>query len=101
MPSNNAKYTPQFREETARYIIENGRSATSVAEEIGVDKNTVCSWVRAYRKQNGLPSYSEEKGIQDLRPNDIREEGRRIRELEKENRRLRKELLDGQEKVAI
>ncbi|MBQ9910050.1 MAG: transposase [Lachnospiraceae bacterium] len=84
MPGNNAKYTPQFREETARYIIENGRSAASVAEEVGVDKNTVCSRVRAYRKQNGLPGYSEEKGTQDLRPKGISEEGRRIRELEKE-----------------
>ena len=43
MPSNNSKYTPQFREETAKYVIESGKSATSVAEEIGIDKNTVCS----------------------------------------------------------
>ena len=51
MPSNNCKYTPEFREETARYIIESGRSATGMAEEIGIDKNTVCSWVREYRKE--------------------------------------------------
>ena len=66
MPSNNSKYTPEFREETARYILESGRSSTSMAEEIGIDKNTVCSWVRAYRKKNGLPSYAEEKGIAPL-----------------------------------
>ena len=58
MPSNNCKYTPEFREETARYNIESGRSATGMAEEIGIDKNTVCSWVRDYRKKKGLPSYS-------------------------------------------
>ncbi|MCR4671742.1 MAG: transposase [Lachnospiraceae bacterium] len=101
MPSNNAKYTPEFREETARYVVESGKSATSVAEEIGIDKNTVCSWVRAYRRKNGLPGYSEEKGIHDLRPKDVSEENQRIRDLEKENRRLRKELLNEQEKVEI
>ena len=101
MPSNNAKYTPEFREETAQYVVESGKSATSVAEEIGIDKGTVCTWVRAYRKKNGWPSYAEEKGIHDLRPKDPSEESQRIRDLEKENRRLRKELLNEQEKVEI
>ena len=66
MPSNNSKYTPEFREETAKYIIDSGRSATGMAEEIGIDKNTVCSWVREYRRKKGLPSYAEEKGIREL-----------------------------------
>ncbi len=68
MPSNNSKYTQEFREETARHVIESGMSATRMAEEIGIDKNTVCSWVRAYRKKNGLPSYAEEKGIEPPKP---------------------------------
>ena len=83
MPSSNCKYTPEFREETARYIIESGRSATGMAEEIGIDKNTVCSWVRDYRKKKGLPSYAEEKGIRELSPKERNEEDRRIRELYK------------------
>ena len=41
MPSNNSKYSQEMREETANYILENGRSATSVAEELGIDVNTV------------------------------------------------------------
>ncbi len=101
MPSNNSKYTPEFREETAKYIIESGKSGTSVAEEIGIDKNTVCSWERAYRKKNGMPTYAEEKGIQPLSVKEMPEENRRIKDLEKENRRLRKELQDEQEKVEI
>jgi transposase-like protein len=101
MPSNNSKYTPEFREETARFIVESRKSASSVAEEIGIDKNTVCSWVRDYRRKNGLPSYAEERGIQPLRPTETSEENRRIRDLEKENRRLRKELQEAQEDVAI
>ena len=34
MASNNQKYTEEFREQTAKFILESGRSATSVAEEI-------------------------------------------------------------------
>ena len=83
MPSNNSKYTPEFREETARYIIESGRSSTGMAEEIGIDKNTVCSWVRDYRKKKGLPSYAQEKEIRELSPKERNEEDRRIRELYK------------------
>ena len=37
MPSNNSKYTPEIREQTARYVLENGKSATIVAEEMGID----------------------------------------------------------------
>ena len=50
MPSNNSQYTEEIREQTAQYIIESRKSATGVAEELGIDKKTVCSWVRAYRK---------------------------------------------------
>lgn len=33
MASNNSKFSEEMRERTARYIIENGESATSMAEE--------------------------------------------------------------------
>jgi transposase-like protein len=44
MPSNNSKYTDEMREQTAKLIIEAGRSATSFAEETGIDINTACRW---------------------------------------------------------
>ena len=74
MPSNNSKYTPEFREETARFIVESRKSASSVAEEIGIDKNTVCSWVRDYRRKNGLPSYAEEMLEKHLNPEEFTSE---------------------------
>ncbi|HBT94823.1 MAG TPA: hypothetical protein DEB24_01345 [Coriobacteriia bacterium] len=61
MPSNNSKYTPQFREQTARRIIETGKSATSMSEESGIDVNTVCRWVGDFQKKHGLPSQGEER----------------------------------------
>ena len=63
MPSNNSRYTPEFRAETAKYVIESGKSSTSVAEEIGIDKNTVCSWVREYPGSGkGKPETEESTG---------------------------------------
>lgn len=41
MPSNRTKYSEKMRTETAAYIIKSGRSATSMAEELGIDPNTV------------------------------------------------------------
>ena len=54
MASNNSKYSQEVREETAKFIIESGKSATSVGEEMGIDKNTVCRWVRDYRRKYNL-----------------------------------------------
>ena len=54
MPSNNTKYSEEMRTQTAAYILESGKSATSVAEEMGIDKNTVCKWVRDYRRAHNL-----------------------------------------------
>jgi transposase-like protein len=51
MPSNNSKYTEEFREQTVKHIFERGKSATRMAEEMGIDTNTVCRWVRDYRRK--------------------------------------------------
>jgi transposase-like protein len=70
MPSNNSKYTQEMRDKTARYVLETEKSATSVAEELGINTNTVCKWVREYRRNHELPSYAEEKGIVKKRTTD-------------------------------
>ena len=63
MPSNNSKYSEEMRERTATTILKSGRSATSMAEELGIDVNTVCRWEREYRRKHKLPSYAESRGI--------------------------------------
>lgn len=68
MPSNNSKYTSEMREQTARLIIETYKCATRMAEELGIDKNTVCSWVREFRREHKLPSYAEGKGRKLVEP---------------------------------
>ena len=84
MPSNNSKYTQEMREETARFIIESGKSATSMAEEQGIDTNTVCRWVRDYRRAHNMPSYAEAKGIVKKEPKTEGELMYKIKELEKD-----------------
>ena len=101
MPSNNAKYTTEMREQTARLILEKGKSATSFAEEMGIDTNTVCRWVRDYRRKHNLPSYAEEKGIQSPHPVSDRELIKRNKELERELKRQEKLVADEKEKVEI
>ena len=62
MPSNNSKYTQEMRDKTARYVLETGKSATSVAEELGINTNTVCKWVREYRR-NHVPEDKKRMGV--------------------------------------
>ena len=101
MPSNNSKYTQEMREQTARFIIESGRSATSMAEEMGIDTNTVCRWVRDYRRTHNMPSYAEAKGIVKKEPKTEGELMYKIKELEKALKKKEKELSDEKEKVEI
>lgn len=101
MPSNNSKYSQQMREDTAKFIIENNKSATSVAEELGIDVNTVCRWVREYRRTHGLPSYAEEKGIFQAKSLEESEQKYRIKELEMKLKKKEKELAEEREKVEI
>jgi len=97
MPSNNSKYTQEFRDRTVKHILGNGKSATSVAEEMGIDTNTVCRWVRDYRRKNHLPSYEQSKGIKRVTDHhdkavnqQLKERDKRIRNLEEEVEILKK-----------
>ena len=111
MPSNNSKYSEEMREQTAKYILESGKSATSVAEEMGIDKNTVCSWVRDYRRRNHLPTYAEEKGIVYSASNNskdtddlmkrVKELENKLKEKDKEIKKLNEKVIDEKEKVEI
>lgn len=101
MPSNNSKYTEEMREQTAKLIIETRKSATSFAEETGIDVNTVCRWVREYRRKHNLPSYAEAKGIKPKHPVSDRELIQRNKELERELKKKEKLLAEEKEKVEI
>ena len=100
MTSNNSKYSEEMRTQTAEHILRNGKSATSVAEELGIDTNTVCRWVRDYRRAKGLTSYSEVKE-QPKHSSASRDMTQKVKKLEQELKKREKELRDEREKVNI
>ena len=108
MASNNSKYSEEMREQTAKIIIIEGKSATRTAKELGIDKNTVCRWVRDYRRKHNMPTYAEEKGIVAKSLKEESEYKYRIKELEKEKKekekeieKYKKQLADEREKIEI
>jgi transposase len=46
MSGKRPKYTPEFREQAARLVIETGRPVAHVAADIGVSEQLLGRWVR-------------------------------------------------------
>jgi transposase len=80
MPKNRRSFTPEYKDEAAKMVIELSRSVASVAREVGINEQTLRNWVNAYRKAHA----GEEPPL-------AISERARLRELEKENRELRLE----------
>jgi len=78
VPGKNRSFSPEFREEAARMVVETSRPIADVARELGVSETSLGNWVRAYR----------EKHAEDEPPLQLSERAR-LRELERENRELR------------
>ena len=72
------KFSPEFREEAARMVVETSRAIADVAREFGINETTLGNWVRAYREGHA----GNEPPLQ-------LSERARLRELERENRELR------------
>jgi transposase len=72
------RFTPEFRDEAARMVVETSRAIADVAREPGINETSLGNWVRAYR----------EKHAGDEPPLQVSERAR-LRELERENRELR------------
>jgi transposase len=78
MPERRKKYSPEFREEAVKAVIETSRPIAQVARELGIVEGTLGNWVNAFRREHA----GEEP------PLTISERAR-LRELEKEVRELR------------
>lgn len=79
-----ATYTPEYRRETADYIISTGRPVRQVAEELGINYKTANNWVLARRKQLSGTAPTTESSAE------LAAAQKRIRELEMENAFLKK-----------
>ena len=75
-------FNPEFRKEVAELVLDKNYSVREAAEAMNVGKSTVDKWARSLKKErNGI----ETKGTP------ISDDQRRIKELERENKRLKEE----------
>ena len=86
MPGKGNRYSPEFKEQAARKVVDNSLPIIKVARELGINESTLGFWVKAYRKKLSTQPLPADM------PDDerIRELERRNRELEMENAFLKK-----------
>lgn len=86
MARKKATFTPEFRDQAARLVVENDRRIADVAREIGVGETTLGNWVKKYREDHAgddpALGFSERAELAELR--------RRTREQEMELAFLKK-----------
>jgi len=71
-------YSPEFREEAVKLVIETSRPIAQVARELGIVEGTLGNWVNTYRREHA----GEEPPL-------TLSERARLRELERETRELK------------
>jgi transposase-like protein len=78
MPERRRKFSPEFKVEAVRMVIEASRPIAGVARELGINEGTLGNWCRLYREAHA----GEEPPL-------AVSDRARLRELERENRDLR------------
>jgi len=83
------KFSPEFRDEAVRMVIEDSRAIAQVARELGVNEGTLGNWVNQYRKDHAgdEPPLTPHERIQ------LAEAQRELRELRMENEFLKKVIM--------
>jgi transposase-like protein len=72
------KFSPEFKDEAVKMVIESSRAIAEVAREIQVNEGTLGNWVNKYRVEHA----------DDEPPLSVSDRAR-LRELERENRELK------------
>ena len=78
MRERRRKFSPEFKDEAVKVVIESSRAIAEVAREIQVNEGTLGNWVNKYRVEHA-----------DEEPLLLMSERARLRELERENRELK------------
>lgn len=74
------KFSPEFKDEVVRAVIDSSRTLASVAREYGVGAETLRNWVNKYRREHAGES-----------PDITGDERSELERLRKENRELKME----------
>lgn len=82
----NASYSPEFRAEAVRQVVESSRPIAVVARELGVIEQTLGNWVKAWRSEHAgeAPPLSVPERVR------LAEAERELRDLRLENEFLKK-----------
>jgi transposase len=81
LPRAKKSFSPEFRNEAVKMVIETSRPIARVAKELGINEGTLGNWVGIYRREHA----GEEPPL-------TLNERARLRELERETRELKMEL---------
>ena len=78
MRERRRKFSPEFKDEAVKMVIESSRAIAEVGREIQVNEGTLGNWVNKYRIEHA-----------DEEPPLSMSDRARLRELERENRELK------------
>lgn len=81
-----SKYSPEFREEAVKMVIETSRPIAEVARENGINEGTLGNWVGRYRKEHA----DDEPALDMSERARLRQVERELREAKMENEFLKK-----------
>ncbi|MED0674018.1 transposase [Aneurinibacillus thermoaerophilus] len=80
------QYDEECKRQTARYILEKGKSVTQTARELDISKNTINNWVKKYKQEPEIRNKQKFRNEN----HQLSELQKRIRYLEEENAILKK-----------
>lgn len=86
MPRPKRSFSPEFREEAVKLVVDGSRPIAAVARELGVGEGTLGNWVAAYRRDHA----GEEPPLNVSDRERLRQLEREARELRMENEFLKK-----------
>ncbi len=84
--SNRKSYSPEFKEEAVKMVIETSRPIAQVAKDLGIIEQTLGNWVSAYRRDHA----DDEPALTVPERARLREMERELREIKIENDFLKK-----------
>lgn len=85
------EYTPEFKSQTGKLVLQQGTSANMAARDLGVPPSTLHGWISHFKKgdwdlDTGLPKNCS--GASYRKMADVSEEQQRLKELEHQVKRL-------------
>ncbi|MFD1503179.1 transposase [Streptosporangium lutulentum] len=83
MTRRRRQFSPEFKDEAIRMVLEDDRTVAAVAREFDINASTLGSWVNRHRITSAQDEQQPVSGPQRAR----------IRELERENAELREKLI--------